>query len=68
MTWWQREIATARERADRAEQEQENAVQRRKEAERIDERARKAETALRKELQLNGFTEALRKVLIGGAA
>lgn len=58
--WWRAEIKRAKDNADRAEQEQARAVLRRKAAEQADNRIKKVEIELRRELVRNGFAEALR--------
>ncbi len=58
--WWQRELAEARARADRAERELPNSSAQRAEAERVDEYAKHLEEDLRRELAKNGFADALR--------
>lgn len=63
MIWamrWRREIAAARESADRAEESRDRAVERRDEAEQVNNRAQRLEKEMRPALVRNGFAEALR--------
>ena len=66
--WWKRDIAQAKENADRAEREQRRAMLRRKATEQfVDSRVGRMEQEARKALVHNHFADALR-IVFGGPA